>query len=96
MCYFFRTKTWGAEMNKTSHIVGPIKDKYFVRVEIEWVKPYKRPAWISAVADIFLGVPATSGSAFVERIVSDGPHASFFTAQQKAEADAQKKIARLS
>lgn len=83
-------------MNKTSHIVGPIKDKYFVRVEIEWVKPYKRPAWISATADIFVGIPATAGSEFVERIVSDGPHASFFTAQQKAEADAQKKIARLS
>jgi hypothetical protein len=86
----------GGEMNKTSHIVGPIKDKYFVRVEIEWVRPHKRPAWISAVADIFVGVPATTGSAFVERIVSAGPHSSFFTAQQKAEAEAQKKIARLS
>jgi hypothetical protein len=83
------------EMNKSSHIVGPINDKYFVRVEIEWIKPYKRPAWISAIADIFVGVPATAGSAFVERVVSAGPHASVFTAQQKAEAAAQQKIALL-
>jgi hypothetical protein len=83
------------KMNKSSHIVGPIKDKYFVRVEIEWIKPHKQAAWISAIADIFVGVPATAGSAFVERVVSAGPHASVFMAQQKAEAAAHQKIALL-
>jgi hypothetical protein len=83
-------------MEKSSHIVGPIKGKYFVRIEVQWVRPFQRPAWISATADIFNGIPSTSGSAFIERIVSAGPHSSFFDAQKKAEADANKKIVKLT
>ena len=83
-------------MEKSSHIVGPIKDKYFLRIELQWMRPPKRPAWISATADIFIGVPSTSGSSFVQRVVSGGPHRDMLSAKQKVETEAQKKIDMLA
>jgi hypothetical protein len=83
-------------MEKSSHIAGPFKEKYFVRVEVQWVRPRQQPAWISATADIFLGIPTTGGSTFVERVVSAGPHPNMFSAQQKAETAAKKKIEKMT
>jgi hypothetical protein len=83
-------------MEKSRHIAGPFKEKYFIRVEVQWVRPRQQPAWISATADIFSGIPTTSGAKFVERIISAGPHPNMFSAQQKAETAARKKIEQMS